>query len=132
MIPRTTATDAADKEANSLATLERDADRLIAAGVNQIICHGFPYVYLDRAEPGWYPFVDPASFSDHFTDHNTKDLANGDELLLKHMGDEQQTTTDCDDVFGCRHAIVREPKRFHQAMANLVTSKCTSVSAKDT
>lgn len=66
------ATDAADKEANSLATLERDADRLIAAGVNQIIYHGFPYVYLDRAEPGWYPLVDPASFSDHFSDHNTK------------------------------------------------------------
>jgi alpha-L-rhamnosidase len=53
-------------------SLERDANRLIAAGVNQIIYHGFPYVYLDRAEPGWYPFVDPASFSDHFNDHNTK------------------------------------------------------------
>jgi hypothetical protein len=53
-------------------SLQRDANRLIAAGVNQIIYHGFPYVYLDRAEPGWYPFVDPASFSDHFNDHNTK------------------------------------------------------------
>jgi hypothetical protein len=53
-------------------SLERDANRLIAAGVNQIIYHGFPYVYLDRPEPGWYPFVDPASFSDHFNDHNSK------------------------------------------------------------
>jgi len=53
-------------------SLERDANRLIAAGVNQIIYHGFPYVYLDRPEPGWHPFVDPASFSDHFNDHNTK------------------------------------------------------------
>jgi hypothetical protein len=53
-------------------SLERDANRLIAAGVNQIIYHGFPFVYLDRPEPGWHPFVDPASFSDHFNDHNTK------------------------------------------------------------
>jgi hypothetical protein len=53
-------------------SLERDANRLIAAGVNQIVYHGFPYVYLDRPEPGWYPFVDPASFSDHFNDHNLK------------------------------------------------------------
>jgi hypothetical protein len=53
-------------------SLERDANRLIAAGVSQINYHGFPYVYLDRPEPGWYPFVDPASFSDHFNDHNSK------------------------------------------------------------
>ena len=53
-------------------SLERDANRLIAAGVNQIIYHGFPFVYLDRPEPGWHPFADPASFSDHFNDHNTK------------------------------------------------------------
>jgi hypothetical protein len=53
-------------------SLERDANRLIAAGVNQIIYHGFPYVYLDRREPGWHPFVDPAPFSDHFNDHNSK------------------------------------------------------------
>jgi hypothetical protein len=53
-------------------SLERDANRLIAAGVNQIVYHGFPYVYLDRPEPGWYPFVDPAPFSDHFNDHNSK------------------------------------------------------------
>jgi len=53
-------------------SLERDANRLIVAGVNQIVYHGFPYVYLDRPGPGWYPFVDPTSFSDHFNDQNTK------------------------------------------------------------
>jgi len=53
-------------------SLERDANRLIAAGVNEIVYHGFPYVYLDRPEPGWYPFVGPPSFSDHFNDHNPK------------------------------------------------------------
>lgn len=51
-------------------SLERDVNRLVSAGVNQIVYHGFPYVYLDRPEPGWYPFVDPAPFSDHFNDHN--------------------------------------------------------------
>jgi alpha-L-rhamnosidase len=53
-------------------SLERDVNRLISAGVNQIVYHGFPYVYLDRPEPGWHPFVDPAPFSDHFNDHNLK------------------------------------------------------------
>jgi hypothetical protein len=53
-------------------SLERDVNRLLASGVNQIVYHGFPYVYLDRPEPGWYPFGDPAPFSDHFNDHNTK------------------------------------------------------------
>ena len=53
-------------------SLERDANRLIAAGVNQIVYHGFPYVYLDRPEPGWYPFLNPTSFSDHFNHHNSK------------------------------------------------------------
>ena len=51
-------------------SLERDVNRLVSAGVNQIVYHGFPYVYLDRPEPGWHPFVDPAPFSDHFNDHN--------------------------------------------------------------
>jgi hypothetical protein len=50
-------------------TLERDVNKLIAAGVNQIIYHGFPYVYMDRPEPGWYPFSLPLAFSDHFNPH---------------------------------------------------------------
>ena len=53
-------------------SLERDANRLIAAGVNEIVYHGFPYVYLDRPEPGWYPFARPPMFSDHFSEHNTQ------------------------------------------------------------
>ncbi|HEY6302613.1 MAG TPA: glycosyl hydrolase [Terriglobales bacterium] len=53
-------------------SLKRDVNRLVASGVNQIVYHGFPYVYLDRPEPGWYPFTDPAPFSDHFNDHNAK------------------------------------------------------------
>jgi hypothetical protein len=53
-------------------SIERDTNRAIAAGVNQIIYHGFPYVYMDRPEPGWHPFAPPGSFSDHFNDHNTK------------------------------------------------------------
>ena len=53
-------------------SLRRDANRLIAAGVNEIVYHGFPYVYLDRPEPGWYPFARPPWFSDHFNDHNAQ------------------------------------------------------------
>jgi hypothetical protein len=53
-------------------SLQRDANRAIAAGVSQIVYHGFPYVYMDRPEPGWFPFGPPAAFSDHFNDHNTK------------------------------------------------------------
>ena len=57
---------------STVESLQRDANRLISAGVNQIVYHGFPYVYLDRPEPGWYPFAEPAPFSDHFNDHNAK------------------------------------------------------------
>jgi alpha-L-rhamnosidase len=53
-------------------SIERDTNRAIAAGINEIVYHGFPYVYMDRPEPGWHPFAAPASFSDHFNDHNTK------------------------------------------------------------
>jgi hypothetical protein len=47
-------------------SLERDTNALIAAGINQIIYHGYPYVYMDRPDPGWHPFAPPMSFSDHF------------------------------------------------------------------
>ena len=50
-------------------TLERDVNKLIAAGVNHIVYHGFPYVYLDRPEPGWHPFAPPLALSDHFNPH---------------------------------------------------------------
>lgn len=50
-------------------SLLRDTNQLIAAGVNQIFYHGFPYVYMDRPEPGWHPFASPLPFSDHFNPH---------------------------------------------------------------
>jgi hypothetical protein len=53
-------------------SLERDTNTLIAAGINQIIYHGFPYEYMDRPEPGWHPFASPLPFSDHFNPRNTK------------------------------------------------------------
>jgi hypothetical protein len=31
-------------------------DELFTAGINRIIYHGFPYEYMDRPEPGWFPF----------------------------------------------------------------------------
>lgn len=64
-------------------TLERDVNRLIAAGVNQIVYHGFPYVYMDRPEPGWFPFNPPIAFSDHFNPHTKiwKDLPRINEYI---------------------------------------------------
>ena len=50
-------------------SLTRDINQLIGAGVNQIFYHGFPYVYMDRPEPGWHPFSAPLPFSDHFNPH---------------------------------------------------------------
>lgn len=46
------------------------ADELLTAGINQIIYHGFPYEYMDRAEPGWHPFLQPLPFSSHMNRHN--------------------------------------------------------------
>lgn len=50
--------------------IKRYADELITAGVNQIIYGGFPYEYMDRPEPGWYPFVSPFPYSSHMNHHN--------------------------------------------------------------
>ncbi|RMG49486.1 MAG: hypothetical protein D6723_13715 [Acidobacteria bacterium] len=47
-------------------------DELFAAGINEIIMHGMPYEYMDRPEPGWYPFSSPYtpfSASSHFGPH---------------------------------------------------------------
>src|ERR1700756_1420899 len=54
------------------------------------------------------------------------------ESPLKHLGDDQKSAADCDDIFRHRHANVRKPRRFHQAMANLVTCKRTGNTAEDT
>jgi hypothetical protein len=37
--------------------LKTNIDKLITAGVNEIIYHGYPYVYDDRPYPGWSPFA---------------------------------------------------------------------------
>ncbi len=54
--------------------LKRYADELITAGVNEIIYHGYPYKYMDRSEPGWFPFSSgplSLSFSSDLNQHNT-------------------------------------------------------------
>lgn len=50
--------------------IKRHADELFTAGVNEIIYSGFPYEYMDRPEPGWYPFTPPLPFSSHMNQHN--------------------------------------------------------------
>lgn len=50
--------------------IKRYTDELITAGINEIVYHGFPYVYMDRPEPGWHPFADPLPFSTHMNEHN--------------------------------------------------------------
>jgi len=50
------------------------ADELFTAGINGILYHGFPYEYMDRPEPAWFPFssyVEPtSSYSSHLNFHN--------------------------------------------------------------
>lgn len=50
------------------------ADELFTAGINGILYHGFPYEYMDRPEPGWFPFssyVEPSgTYSSHLNFHN--------------------------------------------------------------
>ena len=53
------------------------------------------------------------------------------EPLLKHGGDDQKTAADCDEIFRQRHPKVGKPKRFHQAMADLITSERTGNTAED-
>src|ERR1039458_4822332 len=60
-----------DPYINTPERLKQNADRLITAGINEIIYHGFPYEYMDRPEPGWYPFSPPFPFSSHLNAHNT-------------------------------------------------------------
>jgi hypothetical protein len=60
--------------------LIRDANKHLAAGANQLVVHGFPYVYHDQFSfPGWMPFSSPyllgrdliGTFSEHYNDRNT-------------------------------------------------------------
>jgi hypothetical protein len=50
--------------------IKRYSDELLTAGVNQIVYGGFPYEYLDRPEPGWYPFVSPFPYASHVNHHD--------------------------------------------------------------
>lgn len=54
-------------------TLKENADKLIVAGVNEIVYHGYPYVYDDRPYPGWSPFNTgtPVSFASFMNGRNT-------------------------------------------------------------
>ena len=60
-----------DPYINTPEAFKRNADKLITAGINEIIYHGFPYEYMDRPEPGWHPFSPPFPFSSHLNRHNT-------------------------------------------------------------
>ncbi len=55
----------------TLEQIKAITDRMITAGVNEIIYHGFPYDYMDRPDPGWYPWNPPAPFTTDMNDHNT-------------------------------------------------------------
>ncbi|HXW15261.1 MAG TPA: glycosyl hydrolase, partial [Terriglobia bacterium] len=54
--------------------MKRYGDELLTAGINEIICHGFPYEYADPPDPGWHPFssqyVPFMTFSSHLNFHN--------------------------------------------------------------
>ena len=36
--------------------MKTTADELFSAGINRVVYHGFPYEYMDRPDPGWFPF----------------------------------------------------------------------------
>jgi hypothetical protein len=50
------------------------ADELFSAGITRIGYHGFPYEYMDRPDPGWFPFSSQYeltyTFSSHLNFHN--------------------------------------------------------------
>ncbi len=54
--------------------MKTTADDLFAAGINRIVYHGFPYEYMDRPDPGWFPFSSQYEFvytySSHLNFHN--------------------------------------------------------------
>jgi hypothetical protein len=51
-----------------------NADELFSAGISRIGYHGFPYEYMDRPDPGWFPFSSQYelvyTFSSHLNFHN--------------------------------------------------------------
>ncbi len=52
-------------------TIKRYADELLTAGINEIIYHGYPYLYMDRPFPGWHPFaLVPGTYSSNINQNN--------------------------------------------------------------
>lgn len=65
--------------ASSPSRVVAECNRQLAAGVNQLVMHGFPYVYNKSfPEPGWMPFSSPympgiaaiGTFGEHLNDRN--------------------------------------------------------------
>ena len=54
--------------------MKTTVDELFSAGINRIVYHGFPYEYMDRPDPGWFPFSTQYelvyTFSSHLNFHN--------------------------------------------------------------
>lgn len=50
--------------------LKRFSDEMITAGINEIIYGGFPYKYMDRPFPGWYPFPHVGAYSSDLNSTN--------------------------------------------------------------
>jgi hypothetical protein len=54
--------------------MKTTADELFSAGITRIGYHGFPYEYMDRPDPGWFPFSTQYeltyTFSEHLNFHN--------------------------------------------------------------
>jgi hypothetical protein len=54
--------------------MKRTADELFTAGITRVNYHGFPYEYMDRPDPGWFPFSSQYeliyTFSSHLNFHN--------------------------------------------------------------
>jgi hypothetical protein len=45
------------------------ADELFTAGINRVVYHGFPYEYMDRPDPGWFPFSSQYELIYTFSSH---------------------------------------------------------------
>ncbi|MGB8833973.1 MAG: glycosyl hydrolase [Candidatus Sulfotelmatobacter sp.] len=46
-----------------------NADELFSAGITRIGYHGFPYEYMDRPDPGWFPFSSQYELIYTFSSH---------------------------------------------------------------
>lgn len=51
--------------------IKRFADQLFTAGINRIVFAGFPYRFMNRPYPGWYPFTYAGAYSSDINPTNT-------------------------------------------------------------